>query len=181
MWERTDTENEYQQRDSSVCCRNSCGDLAMDGGRISPFSPYGRPFSRYIQVQPLKDQEASSLIKAFEQGWIYKGHGVPFRILSDQGSSIDGEKFRKSCRSLGVEKKRTTPYHPETDWMADRNIGMVKQVIRCLQMDRNLPKDSWPSLLTEVSFHCNAMNNATTGISPHMLAYGQQPRSPMDI
>ena len=90
-------------------------------------------------------------MKAFEQGWIYRGHGVPLKILSDQGSSIDGVQFRELCRSLGVEKKRTTPYHPEADGMAERNIGMVKQVIRCLQLDRRLSKESWPSLLTEVS------------------------------
>ena len=85
-------------------------------------------FTRYVELCPLADQEASSLVKAFEQGYTedtYRGHGVPTRILSDQGSSIDGGKFREFCRSLGIEKKRTTPYHPETDGMAERNIGMV--------------------------------------------------------
>ena len=76
-------------------------------------------FTRYIELYPLADQEASSLVKAFEQGWIYRGHGVPVKILSDQGSSIDGVKFREFCRSLGVEKKRTTPYHPEADGIAE--------------------------------------------------------------
>ena len=137
-------------------------------------------FSRYMEVYPLKDQEATSLVKAFEQGWIYRGHGVPARILSDQGSNIDGHTFREFCRQLGVEKRRTTPYHPETDGMAERNIGMVKQVIRCLQLDRKLPKESWPSLLSEVSFHCNGMNNATSNMSPHLLIRGRQPRCPMD-
>ena len=137
-------------------------------------------FTRYIELYPLADQEAGSLVKAFEQGWIYRGHGVPVKILSDQGSSIDGDKFREFCRSLGVEKKRTTPYHPETDGMAERNIVMVKQVIRCLQLDRRLSKGSWPSLLTEVSFHCNGMENTTSRTSPHMLTRGQQPKSPMD-
>ena len=51
-------------------------------------------FTRYVGLFPLADQEASSLVKAFEQGWIYRGHGVPTRILSDQGSNIDREKFR---------------------------------------------------------------------------------------
>ena len=89
-------------------------------------------------------------------------------------------KFREFCRSLGVEKKRTTPYHPEADGMAERNIGMVKQVIRCLQLYRRLSKGSWPPLLTEVSFHCNGMNNATSSTSPHMLTRGQLPKCPMD-
>ena len=51
-------------------------------------------FTRYIELYPLADREAGSLVKAFEQGWIYRGHGVPVKSLSDQGSSIDGDKFR---------------------------------------------------------------------------------------
>ena len=105
---------------------------------------------------------------------------MPLKILSDQGSSIDGVQFRELCRSLGVERKRITPYHPEADGMAERNIGMVKQVIRCLQLDLRLSKESWPSLLTEVSFHCNGMKNATSSTSPQMLTRGQQPKCPMD-
>ena len=45
-------------------------------------------FTRYIEVQPLKDQHAKRLVKAFEQGWIYRGHGVPQSILSDQGQKV---------------------------------------------------------------------------------------------
>ena len=64
--------------------------------------------------------------------------------------------------------------------MAERNIGLIKQVIRCLQLDRQLPKGSWPKLLTEVSFHINGMVNATSRVSPHMLTFGREPHSPLE-
>ena len=66
-------------------------------------------FTRYIEVQPLKDQHAKRLVKAFEQGWIYRGHGVPQSILSDQGQKVVWETFREFCRALGVNKKLTSP------------------------------------------------------------------------
>ena len=137
-------------------------------------------FSRHIEIEPLKDQRAATLIRAFEHGWIYRGHGVPSVILSDQGSNVDGETFREFCLSLGVNKKRTSPYIPQSDGMSERNIGMVKQVIRCLQQDRHLDRGSWPYLLSEVSFHCNGMVNNSTQISPHMLTYGRESLSPLD-
>ena len=137
-------------------------------------------FSRHIEIAPLRDQRATTLVEAFEHSWIYRGHGVPKVILSDQGSNVDGETFRSFCRALGVNKRRTTPYRPQSDGMSERNIGMVKQVIRCLQQDRHLDRGSWPSLLAEVSFHCNSMVNNTTRISPHMLTYGREPLSPLD-
>ena len=134
-------------------------------------------FSRYVELEPLKDQEASSLLRAFEQGWVYRGHGMPSIILTDKGTNVDGQVFREFCRLAGVNKRRTTPYHPQCDGMAERHIGLVKQVIRCLQADRHLPKASWPGLLTEVSFHINGMKNATSRLSPHILTFGREPHS----
>ena len=48
-----------------------------------------------------------------------------------------------------------------------------------MQLDRRLSKGSWPSLLTEVSFHCNGMENSTSRTSPHMLTRATA-KSPMD-
>ena len=137
-------------------------------------------FTRHIEVMPLRNQHAKTLVEAFEQGWVYRGHGVPRHILSDQGHNTDGDTFREFCRKLGVNKRRTSPYRPQADGMAERNIGMVKQVIRCLQQDRELPKGSWPALLTEVSFFCNGIPNSSTRVSPHMLTYGREPPSPLN-
>ena len=137
-------------------------------------------FSRYVELQPLKDQEASSVLKAFEQGWVYRGHGMPSIVLTDKGANVAGQLVREFCRRAGINKRRTTPYHPQCDGMAERHIGLVKQVIQCLQADRHLSKGSWPELLTEVSFHINSMKNATSGLSPHLLTFGREPHSPLD-
>ena len=57
--------------------------------------------------------EGCSRTAPFE-GWIYRGYGVPQTILSDQGSNVDGETFREFCKALGVDKKRTSPYRPQS-------------------------------------------------------------------
>ena len=56
----------------------------------------------------------------------------------------------------------------------------MKQVQRCLQRERQLTKGSWPGLLTEASFHINAMENASSRVSPHVLHMGREPRSPLE-
>ena len=137
-------------------------------------------FTRYVEVQPLRDQEASSILASFQQGWVYRGHGMPSIVLTDRGANIDGQYFEKFCAKTGIDKRSTTLYHPQSDGMAERNVGLVKQVVRCLQLDRQLAKGSWPGLLTEVSFHINSMENATSRISPHLLHLGREPRSPLD-
>ena len=137
-------------------------------------------FTRYVELQPLRDQEANTLLDAFQQGWVYRGHGMPAIILTDKGANLDGRVFREFCAKAGVDKRATTPYHPQCDGMAERNIGLVKQVIRCLQLDRQLSKGSWPGLLAEVNFHINSMENATSRVSPLLLHLGREPRSPLD-
>ena len=69
-------------------------------------------FTRNVELQPLKDQETETLLTAFQQGWVYRGHGMPAIVLTDQGSNIDGNTFREFCERAGVAKRHTTPYHP---------------------------------------------------------------------
>ena len=54
-------------------------------------------FTRLIEVMPLRDQTTEGVITAFEQGWIYRGYGVPEILVqikehssmgSNSGSSV---------------------------------------------------------------------------------------------
>ena len=138
-------------------------------------------FSHLVETIPLRDQTAKSIVNAFLGGWVYRGHGVPIILVTDQGKNVDGAAIHELCQELGIQKRHTTPYHPEADGMAERHIGFVKQVIRCLMLERNLEKGSWPSLLPEVTFYCNNLDNASTKISPHLMTFGRQPRTPLDM
>ena len=109
-------------------------------------------FTRYIELAPLQDQTAASLIREFERGWIFRGHGVPRGLLSDQARNIDGVEVRRMCGRLGIEKRHSSPYHPQADGLVERSIGLVKQVARCLTLDCQLPNESWPDILPEVAF-----------------------------
>ena len=157
------------------------GTLPWGDGEYRYFLVMVDLFTRLVELMPLHDQSAESVIAAFEQGWVYAGHGVPEIVITDQGSQLDGSAFRNFCKPLGIDKRHTTPYHPQCDGMAERNVGFVKQVILCLMLDRQLKKGSWPSLLKEASFHCNTMSNASSKVSPFELTYGRQPRSPVDM
>ena len=55
---------------------------------------------------------ASSLVREFERCWIFRGHGVPRGLLTDQAHNIDGVEVRRMCERLGIEKRHSSPYHP---------------------------------------------------------------------
>ena len=53
----------------------------------------------------------------------YKQHGIEVkRVLTDNGACYKSWKFRQACRELGIQHKRTKPYHPQTNGKAERFI-----------------------------------------------------------
>lgn len=53
----------------------------------------------------------------------YKRHGITVtRVLTDNGACHKSWKFCHACRELGIQHKRTRPYHPQTNGKAERFI-----------------------------------------------------------
>ena len=157
------------------------GTLPWGDGMFRYFALIVDLFSRYVELIPLRDQTAESIAEAFLVGWIFRGHGIPDVLLTDQGKNVDGHEIRDLCKKLGIHKRHSSPYHPQADRMAERNIGTAKQVIRSLLMEREMEKGAWPSVLPEASFLMNNVKNTTTRMSPHMITFGRQPRALTDL
>ena len=122
------------------------------------------------------EQTAESVCKGLLQGWIYR-HGPPRIMLSDQGPNVDGKLVREMLAKFGIEKRRSSPYHPEGDGQAERGIQTVKQAMRCLLQERNIGKDDWPLILQEVSYNINGLPKNSTGYPPYTVMYGIEPTS----
>ena len=51
---------------------------------------------------------------------IFKLHGLPEDIVSDRDSIYVGHFWECLCRSLGIRRDLSTPYHPESDGQTER-------------------------------------------------------------
>ena len=134
-------------------------------------------FSRYAEFVPMRDQQADTICDAIRNEWIFK-HGVPEILISDQGKNVDGEAVRRFCAEYGVDKRRSSPYHPEGDGLSERCIQAGKQLLRCMLAERKMRKTDWPSVMKEVSFLFNSTNNSSTKMTPQEVMYGVKLRSP---
>ena len=47
-------------------------------------------------------------------------YGAPERIHTDQDGNFESSLFQEVCRFLGIEKTRTSAYHPEGDGIIER-------------------------------------------------------------
>ena len=133
-------------------------------------------FSKFVELEPMTDQTAGSVCLALKRGWIHR-HGPPRIALSDQGPNVDGQEVREMLASFGVEKRHSSPYHPERDGQSERGIQSIKQILRCSLEETATAKGNWPSKLREVAYVYNTSPNASSGFSPYQVMYGSEPKT----
>ena len=119
----------------------------------------------------MKNQEADTICKALTNYWIYR-HGKPRIAVSDQAKNIDGTMVHQLCDKLGIEKRRSSPYHPEGNGQAERSVQTVKMRARCVINEGSIPKYDWPSVMQKIVFCINTTINDSTKYSPYQIMYG---------
>ena len=134
-------------------------------------------FSKYTVAVPTRDQRASTVAQVLLMEWFFK-FGVPSRIHSDQGRSFESALMQQFCYLYGVERSRTTPYHPAGNGQCERFNRTLHNLLRTLPTSR---KQDWASNLPQVIFCYNTTPHQGTGESPYFLMFGQEPRLPIDF
>ena len=76
-------------------------------------------FTKWTEALPMPNMEACTVAKTLVD-FVLCRFGIPLKIHSDQGRQFESNLFKEMCKLLGIEKTRTTPYHPESDGMVER-------------------------------------------------------------
>jgi len=85
--------------------------------------------SRFSYVEVLPDQKRYTATRF----WLravreFARHGICVqRVLTDNGGAYRSRPFRKACRWLSIEAKRTRPYRPQTNGKAERFIQTLQR------------------------------------------------------
>ena len=140
----------------------------------------GDIFSKYIEAVPMPNQEADTIVDAVWRSWITK-LGCPAYIHSDQGSNVDGETVRAVCEKFNIQKRRTSGYHSEGNGFAERNIRSIREVLRTLLLDFEIPQSQWTTILPSVIFALNTSLSSATKRSPYEVVFGRLPTLPIDL
>ena len=153
--------------------------MPKDSSGYRYFLLIGDIYSKFIHAVPLRDQEALSISKSLEESWL-NFHGIPFHLLSDQGSNVDGEVIHSLCEEFGIEKRRTSAYHSQGNGFAERNIRNIKELIRTVLLDRKLSVTKWRSVLSELVFALNCSTSSAINCVPYKVIFGRDPVLPVD-
>ncbi len=77
------------------------------------------------------------------------------------------------CYFLGIKKKLSTAFHPQTNGQTERQNSTMEAYLRAFV---NWEQDNWAKLLPMAEFPYNNAKNASTGHTPFKLNCGYHPR-----
>ena len=134
-------------------------------------------FTRYVQAFITNNHTAHTTARVLYNNF-FSVFGFPQKLMSDQGTEFTGDVIAAMCKLLGIEKIRTTPYHPQTNGSAERVHQTLQRMIGKLNPEKCW---KWPEHIGSMLIAYNATRSQVTGYSPYFLMFRRRPRLPVDL
>lgn len=133
-------------------------------------------FTRWPEAIPVSDISADTVSKVIFKKWICR-FGCPKRITTDQGRQFESDLFNALMKMFGVDRTRTTPYHPQSNGLIERWHRSLKNALTA----RLTAGTDWAEELPIVLLGIRAACRTDTGVSAAEMVYGETVRLPGDF
>jgi hypothetical protein len=127
--------------------------------------------TKYTYFIPYKETSTAEDLAYWFIKEIASQRGMPKAIISDR-DKLFGSKFWTSLMNqMGVKRKMSTAYHPQTNGQTERANQTVKQYLRFYM---NYQQDNWVNLLPMAQYAYNDATHEATGETPFFLNSGYE-------
>ena len=131
-------------------------------------------FTRYAEAFPVEDQTAETCARVYATQIITR-HGTGAKLITDQGPAFMSTFFRETCKILGVQKVRTSSYHPQSNGTVER---LHRSLHTALSHYVNASNTNWDVLTPFFLMAHRATPSTVTGYSPFYLLHGREMQLP---
>jgi hypothetical protein len=107
---------------------------------------------------------------------VFRYHGMPLSIVSDRDVRFTSQVWEELHARLGIQLRRSTPQHPQTDGQTENANGVLEDTLRHFVGPF---QNNWEELLPVAEFAMNNAWNTTIQNTPFMLNFGQNPDTPV--
>ena len=127
-------------------------------------------FSKWLEAYPLADTEASTCMRVVYNNF-FSRFGLARQLHSDKGANFESKLVAELCKITGINKTRTTAFHPRSDGQTERANRSILQMLRASISDN--PQD-WPSRLPAILAAYRMTVHKTTGVTPNRAMFGRE-------
>ena len=124
--------------------------------------------SKGVILEACPNTETETVARIFLQSY-YRRHGLPSAIVSDRGPQFVSRFWKRFCQQLGIQRRISTAYHPETDGATERMNAEIEVILRQVV---GHDQDDWVEHLPVVELALNGRNSTSTGMSSFFLTHG---------
>ena len=124
-------------------------------------------YSKYIWVHVCNADTTAMKTLAVLYGWFTDRNGFPATIVSDNGPQFTSGDFADKMHKWGIKHILTPPYHPASNGLAEKAVGIVKDKLKKMNSSAN-PFDLYVNL-QDVQRQYRATPHTSTGQTPYEL------------
>jgi len=132
--------------------------------------------TRFPEAVPLRKITAPVILKTLTK--FFSTFGLPKVVQTDQGTNFLSRVFTQTLRSLSIEHRVSSAYHPESQGVIERFHQTLKSMLRKFCMDTT--KD-WDEGIPLVLFAVRESVQESLGFSPAELVFGHTLRGPLKV
>ena len=129
--------------------------------------------SKWLDIQLMQSITSENTISKLKD--IFAIHGLPQKVVTDNGSSFTSSTFKAFMERNGINHICSAPYHPSTNGLAERAVQTFKQSLRQIQ------GTSIKEKLNKFLFKYRITPHTITGVAPTELLMGRCLRSCLDL
>ena len=137
----------------------------------------GDHFTKWCEAFPTQDQKAQTVANILVSR-LFSRFGPPQILHSDQGTNFESNLIKSICDLMGIQKTRTTAYHPQGDGQIERQNRTLQEILSTFVSEH---PDTWDLHVDQAVFAYNTSRHESTGFSPYELVFGRVARMPVEI
>ena len=127
--------------------------------------------SRWPEVKILRSTTTTSVTNSLDT--IFATHGLPIRIVTDNGPQFASAQFGEYCANNGISHRKISPYHPQANGEVERFNATIMKGIRAAIADNR----DWRRALPGILLVYRSTTHPATGESPAKLLLNRDIRN----
>jgi transposase InsO family protein len=80
-------------------------------------------FTKWVEAAPVTTQDSTAAI-SFIKSIVFR-FGLPYNIITDNGTNFTSKEFKSYCEGLGIKLKFASVAHPKTNRQVEKANGLI--------------------------------------------------------